>query len=488
MPPARSTALVVQPPPRAARQRQPFRLGQAGLMRAALVLLMAVTAVLGHFGLGSTRELFIAGSVMVGWWAWRQGPSRHVEVAIALFAVAPLLRRIVDYSAGYDPQGLMLMAPLLVITLPAVDGLGFLDRQRGTGELSPFVLFGVCVIYGTLVSYLEGDVNGALTNGLKWLAPLIYGVCVLDYARRDRALLDSATRTFEVVLPLIALYGIMQWFDPPGWDRYWMSNSQMWSIGLPEPFKIRVFGTMNSPASFGTFIATGLLLFSFAPRRRAVMLLALPVAVALLLSQYRTAWISLAAGMAFCCLFRRTRGRAGLIALGLLIAVGAAATTGPFEKVVTHRLGTLTGGVSHDVSAVERVQELQMLYDRSDHLAVGDGLGVLSAVTPTTMQIDGMIVSCVLGMGLIGGSLCLVALVWCVGRALARVSRVRNGPAIVLGAQVIGFVVQIPLASITSGELGFLFWLVTGLALAQSIPAAGRSMHFAGIPLSRLPG
>ena len=64
-------------------------------------------------------------------------------------------------------------------------------------------------------------------------------------------------------LLLLGGYGIFQYLDPPSWDRDWMINSAMDSIGEPEPLMVRVFGTLNAPGVYGLWIAA-LLVLSFA--------------------------------------------------------------------------------------------------------------------------------------------------------------------------------------------------------------------------------
>lgn len=476
------------PPPRPQTRGARGKVAQAWLLHTMLAAMLCATAGLGMLGIAPVRELFVAGAVGLGWWAWRISPSRHVEVAIVLFALAPLLRRIVDAQAGYEPSGLMLTAPLLVIALPALDGVAFLDRRQSRADFAPFVLAGACIAYGGLLGLLNNDLSATLANGLKWSAPLVYGMRLLDSARHNQQLQAAATRAFAIVLPPISIYAIAQWFNPPVWDRYWMIHSMMWSIGLPEPFKIRVFGTMNSPASFATYAAVGLLFLAFSSRLWTRLLLALPVSMALLLTLYRTAWIALIAGMLFCFLFRGTRRRAGLIAVVLTLAVSASALTGPFEQVVMNRLETLDRGMSNDVSAEERLGELSTIYADADEMGVGRGLGALSGVTLTTMPVDGMPVACLLSMGLAVGTSCLIAIIWAAGRAIVCSSKAGTMSAIVLGGQVVGFLTQFPLASIVSGELGFLFWLVVALGTVQSPQRAASLRRPAALELGRQGG
>ena len=84
------------------------------------------------------------------------------------------------------------------------------------------------------------------------------------------------------------------------------------SIGQPLPYEVRVFSTMNGPASFATFTSAGLILICMLTNRFRAMAL-IPGVVALLLSSYRTAWLSFAVGILFCLLFSPTRGRAGML-------------------------------------------------------------------------------------------------------------------------------------------------------------------------------
>jgi hypothetical protein len=74
------------------------------------------------------------------------------------------------------------------------------------------------------------------------------------------------------------------------------------------------------------------------------------------------------------------------------------------------------------------------------------------------MPIDGMIVACWLSMGIIVGAFCLTALCWAIGNAVAVTWTDPSSEAIVIGALALGALLQLPLASITSGENGFFFW------------------------------
>jgi len=114
---------------------------------------------------------------------------------------------------------------------------------------------------------------------------------------------------------------ILQYINPPEWDRYLdavLADPLDWSAAFPT--RSAFFSTMNGPASFATFTATGLLLgllpaIALGTPRYWLM----PAALALLLSLYRTAWLALAGRIdVFASCFDATRKRAALIGFGAL--------------------------------------------------------------------------------------------------------------------------------------------------------------------------
>lgn len=423
---------------------------------AAVLMLVVVAGIGGSLG-GVSRLLFVLGCGVVGWYAWRQSPAAHLQAALILFTFAPFVRRIVDLSAGFDQLGLMLIGPLLAILVPVL----YLPRLLETQEVParwvwPLGIVACCVIYASMLSMAQADWNNAASGALKWLAPLLYAV-VLMLSSERRELIEAATSAFLIILPVTGLYAIYQYVDPPQWDRYWMQLATIMSAGQPVPYGVRSFSTMNSPASYATFTTVGLLLMAFSGRRWLALLLVLPAGLGLLLSLYRTAWISLALGILFCLLFSRTRPRAGLILVGIGVAVLLAALLTPFGDVIAERFSTLGSG-TQDGSAQERFDEFVTLWRQPDSSLFGVGFTITDVGVAGSMPVDGMFITCWLSMGIIVGGLCLTALFWAIGNALSTAWIDRTTDAIIVGALALGALWQLPLASITSGESGFLFW------------------------------
>jgi len=438
---------------------------------AALLVLLGTLAVSGPLG-GSSRLLFVIGCGAVGWYAWRQRPGDHLQAALILFVFAPFVRRIVDLSAGYDQLGLMLIGPLLAILAPAVALPRLLEQRTVPARwLWPLGIVAGCVMYAGMLSLIQADWTNAASGPLKWLAPVLYAAVLM--LSTDRAeLIEAATQAFRIILPVLGLYAIYQYVDPPAWDRYWMEFAPIISIGQPVPYGVRVFSTMNAPAAYASFTAAGLLLIALSRRPWPALLAALPAVLGLLLSMYRTAWISLAVGLMFCLLFAQTRRRAGLILAGIVVAVMLAAALTPFGDVVADRLSSLGLG-TEDGSAQERLGEFLTLWNQPDSSVFGTGFTITDVGSAGAMPVDGMIIACWLAMGIVVGGFCLAALAWAIGNALTTAFTDSAPEAVLVGALALGALVQAPLANITSGENGFLFW--TFAVLLAPRPAEERA-------------
>jgi hypothetical protein len=433
------------------------------IIYALLAGLILVVFAAGLKGVGAVRPLFILGCVALAWRAWRVGPGLHIEVAIILFTLAPFLRRVVDLHAGFSANGLMLIGPLgsLMVALPELRGV-LLQRRGGLGVYAPYAVMIGCILYGWSISAFQGDFLEASVGGAKMLAPLLYAMCLIQRPESCEEVIQSAARAFLFICPIVGLYAIYQYMVLPEWDRYWMMYSKMQSIGQPEARQVRVFGTMNSPASFAMFVSCGLLLFGFCRRGWVAALLLVPVCLGLLLTSVRTAWISVAIGVAYCFFFNATRSRALLLTLCLFGAGAAAMLLTPFGDMIATRFATLAGDPSQDGSGHERLLEYVHIYSDLDHYLFGKGLAghILSL---QTVALDGQLVASAFMMGIVVGNIHILAMIWAAAQALTRVEPNASPIWLAVAAVVIGNFVVIPLSIISSGEIAFLVWSLVAL-------------------------
>ena len=437
---------------------------------ALLVCLLLITAGCGQVGVGAaTNLLFIVGALAVAFRAYRVGGlPLHAEVVIIIFVFAPLLRRIVDLKTGYDPSGTILIGPLAAVCVAFFELRVLLWRQkRSFSVFIPFILMTVCVIYGWMLSAFQDMFVPASIQAVKYMVPPLYCMCLILRSDRSEDVLRSVARSFLAVGPIIGIYGVWQHLDPQPWDQYWMTASKVLSIGKPYSGMVRVFSTMNSPVSFAAYATCGLLLFSFSPRTFIPFILVpfvaiLPLCLAILLSAVRTAWISAAVSLLFCLMFNRTRGRASILIVCLVVGVVGAVTLTSFGDTVSARLETMQNGVADDGSGGERISDYTHVFSSDGRYVLGTGLAPLEP-DPVLYAMDGQILLSSAQMGTTIGVIYVLCVVWAGVQALCRIKRDEGPLRLVAGALIVGNLAILPLTAIAVGEIGFLFWLLVGV-------------------------
>ena len=446
---------------------------------APLVVLLFTTGVMGQLGLGLTRPLFVAGCLGVALRAFQRGSfALHVQIAIPLFVFAPLLRRIVDLHTSYDASGSMLVGPLLALTA-AFSELGRLLSQRKLhgSTFVPYAIAALCLIYGWMITAFGGDFLPSTTNAAKYVIPMLYCVCLILAPQQSAGVLAAAAKTFLIISPIMGLYGIFQHLDPQPWDRFWMISSEIDSIGLPEPGKVRVFSTMNSPVSFAAYATCGLLLFTFVRSKAVPAILVpfvaiLPLSVALLLTGVRTAWISAIIAILVCLYFSKTRKLAVILLLCLVGGAVFALLFTSFGDVIASRLTSLNSKVSDDGSGTARLEDYFHVFGGDDRYLLGVGLG---GRTDSKMNaLDGLLLSSAVQMGTIFGILHTGAVLWAGMQAVSRVGRNSDVMRLVTCAVVIGNMAVFLLTNISVGEIGFLYWMMVGALTAAPVAVVPR--------------
>jgi hypothetical protein len=297
---------------------------------------------------------------------------------------------------------------------------------------------------------------------------------------------------------LSGIYGVVQFFLLPPWDRQWMEGIKNSVFGHPEPFEVRVFSTLNAPAPFAAYLMTGLLV-CFAmlthttdQRTRLLAVLAAPAGLlALALTTSRSFWLGLLAGLIYLGWTLPGRTRLRLVAASMLTLVLVAASTAVpvIHEVVLKRLATFTTG--HDVSAVARIDGHVEAFSRLASEPLGEGMGSTDVDHATDGSDDrlgphdstvleflyalGGPGTLVYAIGLAAG---LISIFGAGRRGVGRRGAGRGRAAALdpmaygVRAVLVGFFSQCMLNSIMLGPLGFLVWTYLALALATcDLPA-----------------
>jgi hypothetical protein len=178
----------------------------------------------------------------------------------------------------------------------------------------------------------------------------------------------------------------------------------------------------------------------------------------------------------FCAFYPQTRKRAVFAAATLAMLVVVALAFPPFEEAISDRLATL-GDVHEDSSLQERLEQFDTLWTSDEAAIFGNGFSPADVAVAGARATDGFIAVGWTSMGVVVGTVCLATMLYIIANAVGA-AQGRDKPAIVLGALALGQLVQLPLAAIASGELGFLFWMLAALALMPKSPTGRLAQRF----------
>jgi hypothetical protein len=392
---------------------------------------------------------------------------------LAVFAFSPLLRRIADYHAGFSTFSPILLAPYIV-SLPCV--LPLLRQALRPERSWMFIAMLGCFAYACFMALFQDHVAQALYEPLRWVVPI--GLCAFIMERPKLAYVThrGAVHALAIIVLILSVYGVAQYYDPRPWDRTWMMNVHNPTFGQPLPFRIRVFSMMNSPASAANFTSAALLLLS--GESGLAFLVAIAGVPLVALTAVRSAWWSLAVGLVVMLAMAPWRRKVRLTVFllsGTLLASGLLASreTLPNELryFINDRLYTMMN-LSTDRSADDRLTTYSQFYSRLADRPFGEGFGVNSSTISDFAKqnrpvLDSAIMESFLTFGLIGGLVYFFAM----GGFLVagyRACRAGGGRLAACLAAFYAMLAGMPLGTTQIGEVSIVAWTCMGLLLAYA--------------------
>ena len=440
---------------------------RAQLLCVALIAVVAAPLSLGIGG-GAARPAFALAAFLIAGALVASGRvSLFLVFVLWLFALTPLIRRLIDYRLGWSEPNLVLLAPYLAAIWSAF-AIPTLIHGRRIPLRPAFVAILVAVGYGLVLAVARGRVVEGVLDALLWGAPPCLAVMILASDEPVDGLFDHIEAFFSLAVLVTAAYGIQQFFAIAPWDAVWMVRSEMPSIGVPEPFEVRIFSTMNSPGPFAFLLVAGLL--TMVGRSGPVRLAILAVGtVALGLTMVRAAWLGLAVGLLVLLVVgsgatrRRLAAAAAAVGAGVM-AMSAHPQMGP---LLNERLTSLAN-VANDTSAIERWQNYALLGSIANDHVFGQGLAVGQTFTEADGQhraIDSGLIEIVFALGVPGATLYLGAIGAIAVAAL--LTSVRTGRLVgpVAAAMAIG--ASSLSGQTTVGVVGVLFFVSLAVVLAH---------------------
>jgi hypothetical protein len=433
--------------------------------------------------------LFPAMSLIAGVMLYQADPVAYVQFVWSLWALAPLVRRLVDYQAGWNPTSGVLLAPTVVASLAIVGALHHLPKLRRR-SLLPFAIAACGVALGYSMGVMRAGLALATYNMLQWMAPIALGVHAAMHAERLSNYRSGLDRAVLLGMCIVGLYGIAQFTHPMPWDGLWMLNSGMTSIGRPAPFQVRIFSTLNSPGPLGQILSVSLLIALGS--KSALRLPAMAIgAMCLALTFVRSAWLGLLIGLAVFVMLAPVRtwirtSAVVALAIGLLVvslSLLPTSMTAEGTELVSRRVSSLFN-LAADQSYSARSGLLQLYLTEITNLPLGLGLGAaavgvrIGGQSDLTSAFDNGLLEAVFNLGWLGSALFYGGLAMALIPAFAR-RRAEGNPAAraISCAVVVCLLTEAASGNVFSGVTGVALWTFLGLEAPRSTRAQQREIR-----------
>jgi putative inorganic carbon (HCO3(-)) transporter len=387
----------------------------------------------------------------------------------------PLVRRVFGLIEDLPEFDALALVPFLgtgVLAALEIERLTFSRRAKAL-MTTAVAGFAIGVPFGLATPNALAFAAGAYLSALAAFA--------IGYGERRRGSRDPALGTaLAYALPVIAVYGIVQYFYPlAAWDLHWLESVSFGSIGSPEEGHIRIFATLNSPATLGAMLAIGILFLMFSDRLGPFRPLVLGLLVfALALTYVRSVWLSFVVALLIFVLSARgghaTRmvGVIAVIIVAGIVAAGANSTAGAFVDRMTS-----LGELSEDRSAQARLSTTSDIGPAVIREPFGEGIGQAGLATKLAgsekgsqeLDLDNGYLGLALQLGMLGFILVLAAVFWAVALS-ARAVQLTGGAR--LGALCLAILIFILVMHLSGdalyGVTGAVFWYIVGFVVAEN--------------------
>ncbi|WP_372813176.1 O-antigen ligase family protein [Paenibacillus sp.] len=307
-----------------------------------------------------------------------------------VWAVTPEIRRVFEwYHEEYQSVSLFSVVPLLTTLFVILPLLRIKWRFPLTIK-KPLCWFLVALGYGLIVGIVKNG-TASLFDFANYLVPfllLIYCI-VRSFTQAERKLWIVS---FVGIAVLVSIYGAVQFFFAPPWDTFWMNEVDMFSNGLPEPYQIRVFSSLNSPGPAAMFISAALIAMLVDKKWRGVLGWSgvLIVTFGLITTLVRAAWVTMLIGIVlYFALSSIKKGIQGILLIMVVAGLGIISLPViPGGEYLIERLETLSN-LGDDYSYNDRLQFTASMIPELLGNPFGSGLG--SVGTGTKLENGGQL-------------------------------------------------------------------------------------------------
>jgi hypothetical protein len=415
------------------------------------------------------EPVFPLSALAVAYYLCYRSPATYVSFVWWIWFLAPVIRRIIDYQVGGYTFGPWTFAPLLVTSVSLITFFRTLPRLY-RGAAFPIVIAAFAMIYSVAISFylpLRSIAFGVLTA----LSVITFGYYLAIHWRQHQQIQAATQKAFLWGTIVMGAYGIYQFLVAPPWDTFYMTSEfGNPTFGLPEPLKIRVFGTMNSPYSTATTLIAGIMIAIGS--KHPLRWLAMPLGtLTILLTLTRGCWLAFLAAIMAAIVISKFRYKVRLIlsitVIGLMIA--GVASSESFQVAIFQRFDSLFAGDS-DGSFNARKIAFNAAFNIVLQEVVGRGFGanVLIGDTGVPMSDNG-ILYILSSLGWIGCIPYFAGIVFSWLLILRTYAKTGNPWLIVCFSSSIAVMAQIAAYDITGEIHGLVLWSFLGSGIAASV-------------------
>lgn len=459
-----ATSADVEAPDRRASHR-------AAVLFAIAAFGLYVAIALGGGGGRALAYTFPAGCFLIALFAYLRDPVLYFHFTWWTWLLTPFLRRLFDLRYGYHPTSTLLLGPLFATAIAAFTVVHRHRSLRNNSYL-PFLIAIAALVYAFLIGIIQQSLVAAAFDLLNWTAPLLFGMHIALTWEQFPSTRRALTGSVLAGLIVTSLYAIFQWVAPPVWDRVWVVSAEMLSVGMPLPFLIRVFSTLNAPGPFALLLVFGLLIGLTSRQRWRYLALALAF-VSLMLTKGRSAWGGFLLGTLVLQLKQPVRElpRQWVAILAVALLAAPLALQPRVLGVFSQRAATLSR-IHGDRSFQARVDFTRFFLSQLGKNPAGNGLGGLGGASKlitggrSGFAFDSGVLEIYGVMGWVGGTLFMMALLAII-LSIVRTRTQKQDP-LTNGAVActVAFLFSSLFGNVFTGVSGFLFWCAVGVAAA----------------------
>lgn len=311
----------------------------------------------------------------------------YFSLLLAAWCFTPFIRRYIDWKSGaFNSLALFSLVPYAMLVPLAVMSFSTVRLRRISPTFKTLATVWLGTFsYGLVLGIVNGNVASATFSFIQYVSPMVVGFWLTGQPIN----ITAAFRRVAIILCVfgtgVAVYGIFQYISPPPWDVFWIYSTDFTSSGLPEPFQMRIFSTLNSAGPCADVLDLVILLALQFFRLRSIWVLPVSTALgaALMLTLVRVDWIALVIGVVVYILLSPRRLNAipilGIFAFSIVLMITTLPTllgADTHTMAIVDRLSTFND-INDDVSAVDRKSEISDAASHSLLNPIGDGLGTI---------------------------------------------------------------------------------------------------------------